>query len=158
MYLSLCSFLLSLCKNFSRDLSSFLIVAAVVLILFVCLFLAVPGHCCCLEFLLLWRVGVLYQLQSTDSRASVVATRQLRSCDSWALEHSSVAMAHRLSCSVACGILPDQGSDLCVLHWQAYSFPLSHQGCSHPILRVGFLENNWKMRKCLLLTQLLALL
>ena len=31
-------------------------------------------------------------------------------------------MAHRLSCSLACGIFPDQGSNLCLLHWQADSF------------------------------------
>ena len=37
-------------------------------------------------------------------------------------------MAHALSCSAACGILPDQGSNLCLLHWQADSSPLHHQG------------------------------
>ena len=40
----------------------------------------------------------------------------------------SVAVAHRPSCSVACGIFPDQGSNLCPLHWQADSQPLRHQG------------------------------
>ena len=40
----------------------------------------------------------------------------------------SVIMAHGLSCSVACGILPDQGSNPCPLHWQADSQPLRHQG------------------------------
>ena len=34
----------------------------------------------------------------------------------------------RLSCSVACGIFPDQGSNPCPLHWQADSYPLRHQG------------------------------
>ena len=29
----------------------------------------------------------------------------------------SVAVARGLNCPVACGILPDQGSDLCPLHW-----------------------------------------
>ena len=29
---------------------------------------------------------------------------------------------------VACGIFPDQGSNPCLLHWQADSLPLSHQG------------------------------
>ena len=33
----------------------------------------------------------------------------------------SVIVAHGLSCSVACGIFPDQGSNLCPLHWQADS-------------------------------------
>ena len=39
-------------------------------------------------------------------------------------------MAHRLSCSAACGIFPSQGQDLCALHWQVYSWPLDHQGSS----------------------------
>ena len=33
----------------------------------------------------------------------------------------SVVVAHRLSCFAACGIFPDQGSNLCPLHWQADS-------------------------------------
>ena len=33
-----------------------------------------------------------------------------------------------LSCSAACGTFPDQGSNPCLLHWQADSSPLSHQG------------------------------
>ena len=37
-------------------------------------------------------------------------------------------MVHGLSCSVACGIFPDQDSNLCPLHWQADSQPLRHQG------------------------------
>ena len=40
----------------------------------------------------------------------------------------SVVVAHRPSCSVACGIFPDQGSNPCLLHWQADSQPLRHQG------------------------------
>ena len=40
----------------------------------------------------------------------------------------SVAVAHRLSCSAACGIFPDQGSNPRPLHWQADSQPLHHQG------------------------------
>ena len=35
---------------------------------------------------------------------------------------------HRLSCSAACGIFPDQGWNTCLLHWQADSLPLDHQG------------------------------
>ena len=30
----------------------------------------------------------------------------------------SAVVAHRLNCPVVCGILPDQGSGLCPLHWQ----------------------------------------
>ena len=40
----------------------------------------------------------------------------------------SVIVAHGPSCSAACGIFPDQGSDPCPLHWQADSQPLRHQG------------------------------
>ena len=40
----------------------------------------------------------------------------------------SVVVAHGPSCYVSCGIFPAQGSNLCPLHWQADSQPLSHQG------------------------------
>ena len=40
----------------------------------------------------------------------------------------SVVVAYGRSCSVACGIFPDQGSNPCPLHWQADSQPLRHQG------------------------------
>ena len=40
----------------------------------------------------------------------------------------SVAVAHGPSCSAACGIFLDQGSNPCPLHWQADSQPLRHQG------------------------------
>ena len=37
-------------------------------------------------------------------------------------------MVHGLSCSTACRIFLDQGLNLCLLHWQGGSLPLSHQG------------------------------
>ena len=40
----------------------------------------------------------------------------------------SVTVAHRPSCTAACGIFPDQGLNPCPLHWQADSQPLRHQG------------------------------
>ena len=43
----------------------------------------------------------------------------------------SVIVAHGPSCSAACGIFPDQGSNPCPLHWQADSQPLRHQGSPH---------------------------
>ena len=43
----------------------------------------------------------------------------------------SVVVAHGPSCSVACGIFPDQGSNPCPLHWQADSQPLRHQESPH---------------------------
>ena len=39
----------------------------------------------------------------------------------------SAIVAHGPSCSVACGIFPDQGSNPCPLHWQADSEQLRHQ-------------------------------
>ena len=45
----------------------------------------------------------------------------------------SVIVAHGPSCSAACGIFPDQGSNPCPLHWQADSQPLRHQG-SPPLI------------------------
>ena len=40
----------------------------------------------------------------------------------------SVIVAHGPSCSAACGIFPDQGSNPCPLHWQTDIQPLRHQG------------------------------
>ena len=40
----------------------------------------------------------------------------------------SVVVAHGPSCSAACGIFPNQGSNPCPLRWQADSQPLRHQG------------------------------
>ena len=40
----------------------------------------------------------------------------------------SKVAAHGLSCSMACGFFPDQGSNLCLLYLQEDSLPLSHQG------------------------------
>ena len=40
----------------------------------------------------------------------------------------SVVVTHGPSCSTACGIFPDQGSNPRPLHWQADSQPLRHQG------------------------------
>ena len=74
----------------------------------------------CAGFSLQW----LLLLQSTGSRhmgfsscgswASVIVARGLQSA-------GSVVVALGLSCSVACGIFPDQGSNPCPLHWQADS-------------------------------------
>ena len=47
----------------------------------------------------------------------------------------SVIAAHGPSCSVACGIFPDPGSNPCPLHWQADSQPLCHQGS--PVLHIN---------------------
>ena len=40
----------------------------------------------------------------------------------------STVVVQGLSCSVACEIFLDQEWNLCLLHWQVDSLPLSHQG------------------------------
>ena len=47
----------------------------------------------------------------------------------------SVIVAHGPSCSAACGIFSDQGSNPCSLHWQAGSQPLRHQGSPRSFLK-----------------------
>ena len=66
--------------------------------------------------------------------ASLVAEHGLQACGLWQLWHTgsvvvarglqsagSMVAAHGLSCSAACGIFPDQGSNPCPLHWQVDS-------------------------------------
>ena len=60
------------------------------------------------------------EAQALGPRASVAAAPGLWSA-------GSVVVALRLSCSTACGIFPNQGSDPCLLHWQVNPLPLSHQ-------------------------------
>ena len=66
--------------------------------------------------LLLWSTGSRHAgFSSCGTRVSVVVAHWLKSA-------GSVVVAHGLSCSTACGIFPDQGSNPCPLHWQADSF------------------------------------
>ena len=59
--------------------------------------------------------------RAPDVWASVDVARRLQST-------GPAAVAHGLSRSGACGILPDQGTNPRPLHWQADSQPLCHQG------------------------------
>ena len=54
----------------------------------------------------------------------------------------SVVVAHGPSCSAACGIFPDQGSNSCPLRWQADSQPLRHQGSPSYYFYVYILGQN----------------
>ena len=56
----------------------------------------------------------------TGSRA-----QGLRSCGSQALEHRFSSCG---ACYEACGIFLEQELNLCLLHWQADSYPLNHHG------------------------------
>ena len=54
---------------------------------------------------------------------SAVAAPRLQSA-------GSVVVVHGLTCPMRHGIFPDQGSNLCPLHWSVNSLPLCHQGSS----------------------------
>ena len=71
----------------------------------------------------MWQAGVTLH---RGARASHYRSLSLRSTGS--RRAGSVVVAHGPSCSAACGIFPDQGSNPCTLHWQADSQPLRHQG------------------------------
>ena len=71
----------------------------------------------CESFLQLRRAGAT--LHRGARASSLSRTLLLRSTGS--RRASSVAVAHGPSCSVACGIFPDQGLNPCPLHWQADS-------------------------------------
>ena len=65
---------------------------------------------------------------SSSQCAGLSLSRPLLLWSTGSRRAGSVVVAHRPSCSVACGIFPDQGSNPCPLHWQADSQPLRHQG------------------------------
>ena len=72
--------------------------------------------------LLLWSTGSgAHGLQSLWPTGSVVVAPGLQSI-------GSILVAHRRGCPMAYEIFPDHGSNLCLMHWQADSLPLSHQG------------------------------
>ena len=81
------------------------------------LFLVALGLCCCAwAFSSCSEQGLLFV--AVHRLLIAVASR----CRARALgARASGVVAHRLSCSVARGIFPDQGSNPCPLHWQADS-------------------------------------
>ena len=95
------------------------------LYLFICLLLTALGlRCCTQAFSSCGKQGLLF----------IVMCRLLIAVASLATEHGLwalrlqqlqytglVVVMHRASCSVACRIFPDQGSNLCPLCWQADS-------------------------------------
>ena len=56
------------------------------------------------------------------AQGSVIVACGLSSCGLRALERRLSSVAHGLSCSAACVIFLDQGSNPCPLHWQVDSF------------------------------------
>ena len=76
---------------------------------------------------------------SVGVQASVVAPLGLVAADHQIQSIDSVVVVHRLSCSAACGIFPDQGLNPCPGHWQVNSYPLHYQGNSHCDFNLHFL-------------------
>ena len=72
-----------------------------------------------------------YTLSSCGARASrwEAQPQAPRVCGFQLLQRVGLVVAiQELSYSAACGIFPDQGSNLCLPHWQADSLPLRHVG------------------------------
>ena len=91
--------------------------------IFIFIFGCVGSSFLCEGFLQLRQAGATLH---RGAQASHYRGLSLRSTDS--RRTGSVIVAHGPSCSTACGIFPDQGSNPCPLHWQADSQPLHHQG------------------------------
>ena len=60
-------------------------------------------------------------------RAQALGHAGFSSCSSLALEHGVNSCVQGLG-TLAFGVFPDQGSNLCLLHGHVDSLPLSHQG------------------------------
>ena len=88
--------------------------------------------CLCWIFIAVW---AFLQLQRVRGYSPVAVCGFLTEVSCLVAEHGlwsrgSIAVAHGLSCFMAYRMFLDQGSNLCLLHWQADSLPLSHQGSS----------------------------
>ena len=95
---------------------------------------------------------IFFHLFSFDRTGSsllcpgILSLRRARTalrCGAWAycsgfscVAQAPAVVVHGFSCSVACGIFLDQGSNPCALHWQAESYTLDHQGSPIIIFKV----------------------
>ena len=84
------------------------------------------GLCCCTGFSLVSESGD-YSLVAV-CRLLIAVASPVEEKGLWTT--GSVVAAHGFSGSVACEIIPDQGSNLRPLHWRVASSHLSHQGSS----------------------------
>ena len=84
----------------------------------------------CWVFVSVWGLSLVVASggHSSSQCAGLSLWRPLLLRNTGSRRAGSVIVAHGLSCSAACGILPDQGSNPCPLHRQADSQPLRHQG------------------------------
>ena len=84
----------------------------------------------CWVFISVWGLSLVVASggHSSSRCAGLSLSRPLLLRSTGSRHAGSVIVAHGPSRPAACGILPDQGSNLCPLHWQADSQPLRHQG------------------------------
>ena len=84
----------------------------------------------CWVFVSVWGLSLVVASRGHSSSrcAGLSLSRPLLLQSTGSRRAGSVVVVHGLSCSAACGIFPDQGSNPCALHWQADSQPLRHQG------------------------------
>ena len=59
--------------------------------------------------------------------------RKLLTAGAPLVEHSSVVV-RRLSCSVACGVFPDEGLNWCALPWQVEFLTIAPSGKSESVV------------------------
>ena len=121
-------------------------------LIFIYLFLAVLGHHRSTGFSLAVVCRLLIAVASRCGGPSCCGAQPLgntgfRSCPKvgWLVavprskSTGSVAVAHRLNWSVVCGILPDQGLNLCLLHWQQILYHWATRETLHYDLSQEFL-------------------
>ena len=96
----------------------FYVYISLLIYLFIFNLLAALGlRCCARAFSSCWRAGATLRCGAQASHCGGFSC-----CGAQALgARASVVVARGLSCSAACGIFPDQGSNPCPLHWQADS-------------------------------------
>ena len=84
----------------------------------------------CWVFISVWGLSLVVASggHSSSRRSGLSLSWPLSLWSTGSRRTASAVVAHGPSCSTACGIFPDQGSNPCPLHWQADSQPLRHQG------------------------------
>ena len=108
----------------SSEYSELSLYLSIVLKIF--LFLALLGLCCCTGFSLAAMLGFLIAVASFVERGLSRASGLQQFSVPGLQSTASIVVMHGLSCSIAYGIFLEQGSNLCLLHWQVDPLPLSH--------------------------------